>query len=206
VKQLVARVRGLLFAPRRELAKTVDEPSGLRPVLVPYVLVLAAIGPLAHFISLAIIGHYQRLSDLAEPMWVRAPGMALLFLPIGYGLAIGGWFLYAVLLAQLAPSFGGRADRAIAFKTAALSATPVWIAGVLALGDSLPFVGLLAPVATLGGLVYAVLLGAWAVPLHLHTPEPRAVGHALAALGITIVVSVIAYWLLAALVIWPFFV
>jgi hypothetical protein len=201
----LARVRGLLLAPRYELARTVEEPGGLRQVLVPYVLVLAALGPVARFVSLGLVGHHQQLSELAAPMWVRAPGLALLFLPIGYGLAIGGWLLYAVLLAQLAPSFGGRGDRAVAYKTAALSATPIWIAGIAALGDSVPFGGMLGPLATLGGLVYAVLIAAWAVPLHLHTPESRAVGHALAALGITIVASVIAYWLLAALVIWPFF-
>ncbi len=203
---LVARVRRLLLTPHQELAETVDQPGGWRAVLVPYVLVLAAIGPVARSISLGVIGHHQQLSSLAAPMWVRAPGMALMFLPIGYGLAIGGWFLYGFLLAKLAPSFGGSDDSGAAFKSAALSATPVWVAGVLNLCDSLPLVSMLAPLGSLVALVYAVMLGSWAVPLHLRTPEPRAVGHVLAALGITIVATVIGYWLLAALVIWPFFV
>ena len=64
--------------------------------------------------------------------------------------------------------------------------------------DALSYVG-----ATLA-LAYSVLIGMWAVPLLLSVPEPKAVGHMLAAMGITVVAAVAAQWLLTMLIIAPF--
>jgi hypothetical protein len=93
-------------------------------------------------------------------------------------------------LNALAPSFGARKDEASANKVAAWTATPVWIAGVLAILGSIPYLGWLATIAWLAALVYGVLIGVWALPLLMGTPEGKAPGHVLAAMGITLVVTI----------------
>jgi len=199
------RLRALLTTPRQAVAESAGAPRGLRAVLVPDVLMLAAIGPLAHLISTGLIGRYQPetrvLSTVVPGMWVRAPATAALTALAGYGIALAGFFCYAAALERTATAFGGSADRAGAYRTAALSATPVWVAGALGLCGSLPWVGFLAPLGLIAALVYAVLIGSFAVPLHLRTPEPRAIGQVLAALGLTVAATVILYWMVATLLI-----
>lgn len=197
---IVARVRGLFTAPRDELVRVLPESGELKAVLVPYVLVLAAVGPVTGFLVHGLIGAYQPAMTIfnttVPATWVRAPGPALASAALRYALAIGGFLLLATLLERLAPSFGGRRDRGGALKSAAVLCTPVWLAGAFTLLEALPGLHYLVSVGVLAGLVYAVLLGMWAVPQQLGVPESRAVGHVLAAIALTSVGVALGYWLL----------
>jgi hypothetical protein len=190
---LIARVRGILLKPKAELPQTIAEPGDFKSLL-PYVVVLLALGALADFVSAGVIGVYMEPQVVFNMKigggFARAPVQALVGAALSVGMGVGVWWFYAFILETLAPSFGGRKDPAAAFKVAAYSATPIWVAGLLGIFRSVPYLGWLANIGKLAGLIYAVAIGIWALPILMGTPENKAPGHILAALGITLVATV----------------
>lgn len=194
--KLIRRVRGVLLSPREELPRTIAEPGDVRSVLVPYVVVLVAIGAVAQLVSRGLIGVWIPPQLLLGMKYgggfLRMPLAALFGSLLAMVIGCGAWWLFAFLLLKLAPSFGARSDEDAARKAAAYVATPIWLAGVLALFQSVPYLGIVSVVGHIAALAYAVFIGMQALPLLLGTPEPKAVGHTLAALSITAVAVVIA--------------
>ena len=205
---LVARVRALLLTPKEELPKTIAEPGDFKSLL-PYVLVLLSIGALARFISAGIIGLYVPPQVVFGMKigggWFRTPIASLVGAVFSVALGVGVWWFFAFILNALAPSFGARKDEAAAYKVAAWTATPIWVAGALAILGSVPYLGWLATLAQVGALVYAVLIGMWALPLLMGTPESKAPGHILASMGITLAVTAVVGFVLFGLVIGSMF-
>ncbi len=205
---LVARVRGLLLKPKDELPKTIAEAGDFKSLL-PYVLVLLSVGALARFISAGIIGKYVPPQVVFGMKigggWFRAPIASLVGAVLAIGLGVGVWWFFAFILNKLGPSFGARKDEAAAYKVAAWTATPIWIAGALAILGSVPYLDWLASLGQLGALVYSVLIGMWALPLLMGTPEAKAPGHILAAMGITLAVTAVVAFVLFGLVIGSIF-
>lgn len=198
-KSIFARVEGLVRRPRQELAFTIAEAGDLR-ALAPYLLALLGLGAAASFLSAGVFGTYmppqQVLGMAIGGGFFRAPLRALVGSVLQIGLGLGLWWLLASLLEWLAPSFAGRADRAAARKMATWVATPVWLAEVLVLFDSVPHLGVVYRLAQLAGGCYAVLLGRWGLPLLMGNPERRALPHILSALGITLIAAVILTFVL----------
>jgi hypothetical protein len=205
---LIARVRGLLLEPKQELPKTIAEPGDFKSLL-PYVVVPLSVGALARFISSGIIGVYVAPQVVFGMKigggWFRAPIPSLVGAVLHIGFGIGVWWFFAFILGTLAPAFGARKDEQAAYKVAAWTGTPIWVAGALALLGSVPYLGWLATIAMLAALVYAVLVGMWALPLLMGTPEPKAPGHILASMGITLAVAVAAGFVLFGLVLGSMF-
>jgi hypothetical protein len=203
-KALVDRVRRLLLHPQEMLPATLAD-SGELKALLPWVLVLTAIGPVVGFLSTGLIGYYQPstviFNTTVPGMFVRMPGLALVGAVLRFAVGVGGFYGYARVLGWLAPTFGGRNDLAGSLKTSAYTLTPIWLAGGLALFNSIPYLGWLVYVGNLAALGYSAFLGMKAVPLHLGTPEPKALGHVLASIGITVVAVAILYWLLTFLLV-----
>jgi hypothetical protein len=194
--KLITRVRGVLLQPRRELPRTIAEPGDVRSVLIPYVLVLVSVGALAQFISHGLIGVYVPPQMLLGMRYgggfLRSPLPSLIASLLYVGLGCGAWWLFAFLLVKLAPSFGARPDRNAARKAAAYIATPIWLAGALALLQSIPYLGIVSLAGHVAALAYAVFIGMQALPILMGTPESKAVNHTLAALAITTVGYVVA--------------
>jgi hypothetical protein len=197
MSDLIAKVKALLLAPKAELPKKLAEPAELKAILIPYVAVLAALGPIASFLSTGLIGVYVpgvNIFGMSVPgHFARAPISALFTSIFSYAISIVAWWFYGFMLATLAPTFGGRKDMGAALKVAAYSMTPMWIAGALGIFNVIPLLAiLLFWLPAIGALVYAVMIAIWAVPLLLGTPEGKAPGHALAAGGIAVVAAVVA--------------
>jgi hypothetical protein len=198
LKEAAARAARLLSAPRDELLSAIADSGATVDVLVPYVLVLAAIGPVASFLSAGLLGVYHPPTTIFNTTlpggYTRAPGLALVQSVTLFAIGVAAWWLLALLLCRLAPRFGGQADPAGANKAAACMLTPVWVGTGLFLLASVPYLGALgSTVGVFGGLLYGVLIGTWAVPPHLGVPEARAPGHVLVALGATVVFALAAY-------------
>ncbi|MFI5288932.1 MAG: hypothetical protein ACHQ17_04745 [Polyangia bacterium] len=206
--ELWERARRLLVDPRAELPRMLAESGDRRAILIPYVVALAAIGPVAGFVSEGVLGTYQPATTLfgttVPAMYVRAPGVALVVMLLRYVVSVGAWFAFAGVLERLSPHFGGRRDPGGAYKTAAAVATPLWVVGALGLFGSVPHLDVAIWIGGAAALSYGVLIGMWAVPLHLATPEPKAAGHVLSTMSITVIASAAAYWLLHYLLIAPF--
>jgi hypothetical protein len=191
VRQLVERVRGVLLRPRQALPLTLAE-SGAPRAILPYVTLLAALGPLALFISDGLIGSWQA-STPSFSGWVRAPVPALVELLLDFALGLGAWAGLALAMGLLAPGFGGHRDPDGARKAAAYTLTPLFIAAIALLFGSVPYFTWVGGVSLVAGVAWAAFVGVLALPLHLGTPEAKAPGHALAALGLTTVATTAVY-------------
>ncbi|HZS38766.1 MAG TPA: Yip1 family protein [Polyangia bacterium] len=205
MSDLIAKVKALLLTPKAELPKKLAEPGELKAVLIPYVAVLAALGPITAFISSGLIGIYHSGTTIfgmnIPGGFIRTPIRSLFTSILSYAVSIAAWWFYGFLLATLAPSFGGRKDMGGALKVAAYSMTPMWVVGALGLFNTIPLLALLLFwLPAIGAMVYAVMIAIWAVPLLLGTPEDKAVGHALAAGGIAAISVLVVYGLVVGLI------
>lgn len=207
-ESLIARVRGLLLQPKQELPATIAEAGDVKSLL-PYVLALLGIGAVASFLSAGVIGTYVPAQVVFGMKigggFFRAPIRALVSAVLSVAMGVGLWWFLGFILDALAASFGARKDRAGALKIAAWVGTPIWLAGALALFQSIPYLGFVELVGRIAALVYGVLIGVWGLPLLMGTPERKAAGHVLAALGITIVAAAVASFLLFGLLLGALF-
>ena len=106
---LLDRLKGILFEPRAEWPKIAAEPATTQSIYTNWVMILAAIGPLAI---------------------LAAGGEARVQTAVGlYLTALIVTFILALIVDALAPSFGGAKDFVGALKLAAYSYTAAWIAG-----------------------------------------------------------------------------
>lgn len=140
---LIDRVKNILLTPREEWPRIAAEPATVQSLYLRYIVILAAIGPLATFVSLAILG-------------------------LGYGLgaavfaylhALVGVAIVALIVDALAPRFGGTRDYVRALKLTAYSLTSLWVAQIALL---IPVAG---AVIALIGLIYALYLFFLGVPV-----------------------------------------
>jgi hypothetical protein len=208
MRDLVERVRQLLWRPRQSLPLTLAESGSARSVVGSYVVWLAAIGPLALFLSDGLIGAWHAPTTIFNTIipggWVRAPRPALVEMLLAWALGIGAWAMLSTAMTLVGPRFGGLSDLPGAHKAAAYTLTPLYVAGAAWLFGSVPYLTWLPGVALVAGVAWAAFLGSLALPLHLGTPDPRAPGHALVSLAITAAGTTLAYYLisLAVYAIW----
>ena len=123
---LVERVTNILLKPRFEWPKIAEESATTSSLFTGYIMLLAAIGPLAMAVKTGL-------------------GIALL----SYAISLGVTYLLAMIVDALAPTFGGEKNFIQSLKLTAYSYTAAWVAGIFQI---IPFLGgLLA----LLGAVYA---------------------------------------------------
>lgn len=108
------RLRAILFEPRNEWPRIAAERATAQSIAVGWVMVLAAIGPVAAF-----AGHV----DLGV---ARATRIAI----GGYATTLVVTFVLALIADALAPAFGGRKDFIASLKLVAYSFTAVYLAGI----------------------------------------------------------------------------
>ena len=146
---LVDRVKGILLSPKEEWPKISAETETTQSLYTGYILILAAIGPIALLVHSFSFG---------------AAGAIVLYL-----LSLGVTYVMALIVDALAPTFGGEKNFMQSLKLVAYSYTAVWVAGILHL---IGFIGgilsLLAAIYTL----YAFYLG---VPVMKKCPQEKAV-------------------------------
>jgi hypothetical protein len=198
VLALIERVRGVLVDPRRTLPLTLAESGAPASVFFPYVAVLAALGPIAIFLSNGLVGAWHAPVEIFNARipggWTRAPLLALLLALAAYVVFVGAWAGLAEAFRWSAPWFGGLRDRGSAWKASAYALTPIWLAGATFLFDSVPYLNWLPGVALVAGVAWAAFVGVVALPLHLGTPDAKAPGHALASLGATSLLATAVYF------------
>lgn len=132
---LVDRIKGILVEPRNEWPKIAAEPATVQSLYTGWIMILAAIGPIAVLIATGSI-------QLAIAQYV---------------LALIVSFVMALIVDTLAPSFGGTKDFVASLKLVAYSYTVSWLAGIfLVFGILGGFLSLLATIYAL----YVFFLGA----------------------------------------------
>ncbi|TMH27237.1 MAG: YIP1 family protein [Betaproteobacteria bacterium] len=171
---VVDRVKNILINPKQEWPKIAAEPATVQSLYVGYIMILAAIGPLAIIIRGLSFG-----SALGLPY---AIGMYLLSL-----VAVS---IVALIVDLLAPTFGGQRDYVASLKLVAYAYTAVWIAGIFRLIPAVGgIIGLLAGIYSL----YTFYLGAAPVK---KCPAEKAVGYTI----IVLICNIVLFWLLGLMV------
>jgi Yip1 domain len=159
------RAKAILVDPGREWTAIASEPGDPAYVLSHYVVVLALVPAVFGFIGACGIG------VIVPAGLVRTPIFNGLFGAIfGYVLTCATVLLLGIVINLVAPLFGGRRDFESAFKLAAYSFTPVWLAGIFLVLPGLRFLTLIGFYG-----VYLLWLG---LPLLTKAPAQKSLSFA----------------------------
>jgi hypothetical protein len=150
---LIERVKNILLKPREEWPKIAAEAATVQSLYVGYIVILAAIGPIAMLVAFSALGLGFGLSTAVFAYIHSLIGVAIL----------------ALIVDVLAPSFGGVKDYVAAMKLVAYSFTAVWIAQIALL---IPVAGILV---VLVGLIYGFYLLFLGVPVLKKSTPDKAV-------------------------------
>ena len=134
---LVDRVKNILLSPQTEWPTIAAETATVQSILTGYVLILAAIGPIA--------------------IALRYFGFGIAGAIVTYVMSLVSLFVISWIVDMLAPNFGGEKNFVQSFKLVAYSMTAAWIAGVFKL---LPLVGGIIALIALVYTLYTFYLGA----------------------------------------------
>ena len=126
----VDRLKGILLEPRNEWPKIAAETMTPQSIYASWVMIFAAIGPLALLLVGGMVG-------------------AVKFAVGTYIMALIITFILALIVDALAPTFGGTKDFVAALKLSAYSYTAAWIAGIFNL------IGMLGAILALLAAIYA---------------------------------------------------
>ena len=126
---LIDRLKGILLEPRNEWPKIAAEAATPQSIYTGWVMIFAAIGPLALLLTVGVGG--------------------IKFAIGAYIMALIITFIPALLVDALAPTFGGTKDFVAALKLSAYSYTAAWIAGIFNL------LGMLGTAILLVASIYA---------------------------------------------------
>jgi Yip1-like protein len=180
---LISRVQNILLKPKEEWAVIDAEPATIQGIFTSYVLILAAIGPIAILIGQQVFGIY----GFKPPMQVT-----LVWAALSYVLALVGVYVNALIIDALAPSFGGTKNNIKAFKVAAYSSTAAWLAGIFQI---VPMLGFLAIIGLYS--LYLLYLG---LPRLMGVSQDKAIGYTVVVVIAWIIVYAICFWLVGMLV------
>ena len=170
---LIDRVKNILLAPKQEWPRIAAESATVQSLYAGYIVILAAVGPLATLVSLAIIGL----------------GFGIGAAVFAYIHSLVGVAILALIADLLAPTFGGSRDYLAAMKLVAYSFTAVWVAQIALL---IPVIGF---VIVLIGLIYSFYL------FYLGAPVlKKSTGDKVVPYTIVVVISAIVLMYLIGLI------
>ncbi len=176
---LVARVKAILLTPKTEWTVIDGETGDANYLFTNYVAILAAIPAVATFIGYSIAGLG----------FIRG----LIFGVFSYVISCAAWYVAALVINALAPTFGGVKNLGSALKLSAYSWTAFWIAGIFHLIPGLSLLGVIAGLYSL----YLLWLG---VPVLMKAPPDRATPYTAAIIAIMFVIMAFVFAVLYRIV------
>ncbi|HLG54643.1 MAG TPA: Yip1 family protein [Vicinamibacterales bacterium] len=177
---LIGRVKKICLTPQAEWSVIAEESTPAAGLITQYVLPLAAVAAVAGLIGGSLVG--QSLPFIGTYRVPLATGLGVAIFSVV--TAVIGVFLISLIINALAPTFGAQKNSAQAFKVAAYSFTPAWVAGVFQI---LPALGILALLGALYGL-YLLYLG---LPRLMQCPADKAVGYTAVVVISAVVISLV---------------
>lgn len=178
--KIVARARAILSTPRTEWPIIAAEPATPKGLFIDYILILAALPPIATFIKASLIGNGALGINIRTPI-----GAGIGMLILSYLLSLVVIYLIAVIINALAPSFGGQKDQTQALKAVAYSWTAYWVASIAYI---LPWIGWLIAIA---GVVYSIYLLYLGLPHTMRCPPEKAGGYTAVSVVLGVVLTII---------------
>ena len=168
---LVERVKAILLQPKSEWQVIEGEPGDPGTLYPNYVMILAAIPPIATFLSAVLFGFGPVRIGVGSALWHAI---------VSYGLALAAVYVMAHVINFLAGMFDGRKDLDNAMKVAAFAPTAAWVAGVFGI---VPMLSIL----TLLGL-YSIYLLHTGIAALMKPPENKAVLYTIAVFVVMTIV------------------
>jgi hypothetical protein len=154
------RVKNILVNPKGEWPKIAAEPASVRSLYVGYILILAAIGPIAVVLRSLAFGF-----GLGIPVAIAM-----------YVITLAVTFLIALIVDALAPTFGGEKNMVASLKLVAYSLTAAWIAGIFRI---VPYIGGIVGLIAAVYSIYTFYLG---VPPIKKSPVDKSMGYTVVVL------------------------
>jgi hypothetical protein len=177
---LVARAKAIILTPDSEWLVIDLEPASVASLYRNYIMVLAAIPPVARFLHEVLFG-YGAFGFVYHPSFIRALVGAI----VQYAISLGVAYVMALIIDTLAPTFAGQKNQVQALKLVAYASTATWLAGVFA---AIPGAGLLG---ILG--LYSAYLFFRGLPVMMKSPPEKS----LAYTAVIIVVAIVLFVLIA---------
>lgn len=178
--RLIARVKGILLAPKREWTVIAGEAIPASAIYLRYVAPLAAVGAVASVVGATYAGVPLPSEDASVRIGI---GAALAGAAFHFALTFVTVFIVALIVNALAPTFGGQRDALRSLKVTAYSFTPAWVAAILMI---MPSLGALGALLGLYGL-YLLYLG---LPLLMHAPIDKSLGYTVVVVICTVALSI----------------
>ena len=186
MSKLIDRVQKILLAPKAEWPVIAAEPATTASIFTGYILLLAAIGPIATFVRSTLIGYSIPFAGTFRVSFMDGFIGAIL----SYGLALGAVWLFALIVNALAPTFGAQKDPVQSLKAVAYAMTAAWIAGV---ANLIPWLGMVIIIAGAAYSVYLLYLGLMAT---MKSPQDKAVGYT----AVSCVIAIAIFWVTSIIV------
>ena len=173
------RIKGILLTPKEEWQIIAGETTPIPELYKNYIILLAAIGPVASFIGMSLIGVSLPVGGAYRVSIMTGIVSAV----VQYILTLVGVYILALIIDTLAPTFTGEKNIDQAFKLAAYSYTPGWLVGIFAL---IPALGVLGILGLYG--IYLLYLG---LPVLMKSPREKSTGYTIAIIIAAIIIFVV---------------
>ncbi len=177
--KLMERVKLILTTPKTEWITIENEQTSTKELYIGYILILAAIAPIAGFLRMSIFG----IKIPFMGTYRLGFGASLGNMVLNYVFTLAAVYIMALIIDMLAPSFGGSKNQIQALKTVAYAYTASWVAGIAQL---IPWIGI--PLLLIGSLysIYLLYLG---LPVIMKCPAEKSLGYTAVSIIIAIIIS-----------------
>jgi Yip1 domain len=176
---LSERVKNIILQPAQEWKVIEKEPTTTSELYTSYIIILAAIGPVASIIGLTLFGVSTPLAGA-----YRLPiGSVIGHAVVSYALALAGVYVFGLVINALAPTFLGTKNEIQALKVAAYSSTASWLAGIFMVVPALSFLQILG--------LYSLYLLYLGLPLLMKAPEEKALVYTVVVIVVGMVIMVL---------------
>jgi hypothetical protein len=188
---LVQRAQNLILKPTAEWTAIEAEKTSVGALYTGYIMILAAIPPIAGLIGGLVFGYGVPGLVTIRPSPVSLVVGAI----VQYVFTLIGVYVLAFVINMLAETFGGKKDQMQALKVAAYSATAGWLAGIFGIFPPLGILALLG--------LYSLFLLYRGLPILMKAPMERALGYTATVVIVLIVVGFV-FGMLATCATMPF--
>jgi hypothetical protein len=189
--KIIARVKNILLTPKTEWPVIAAEPETVPSLYQNYIVIVAALAPIATFIGLVVFGINIPFVGTIH-VGIGAPLAQMI---LGYLVALGMTFVVALIIDALAPSFGGVKNQVQALKAATYAWTPVWIVGIL---NILPGLGAIVGLLTLVALGYTIYLLNLGLQHTMQSPSTRSAGYTAVVVIIGFVIGFVLMYIVGS--------
>jgi len=176
---LIDRVKNIILKPKEEWQVINAETNSGMPLIISYLVPLAAAAAIATFIGYAFVfgqGSFKSGLIMAVAMLIQL---------------IISVYLTAFIADALAPSFASEKNMNKSIQLVVYAATPAYVGSLL---NILPFIGWLG---SLAGAIYSIYLFYLGMPILKKTPEDKVPVYMIVLiLSLAIIYSIIRYILL----------